>query len=324
MSPPRFFGTGRPNRSGDGRAAQEGTERGEGKPMGKKPLITLAGLFLAGVAIGTTGCGQCTQCNTRPGKFTSTAPQAKAPTPAIGDTKKGGELARDMGKQPKAPPVTDILPVGGFEKMPPPPTAAQLSRQVEPLPGPGPMNPPPSTLPGREPIESTTTSRMDRLDVPPPPVRPNRTDGFTATPVSNPTEAARNTSPPVPTNGANPTPLPPVPATPVENPPTIAEGMPMTPPAAMSPAPVGDALPGIAPPPGLNPPGETTTANRMPSPPAIPAVPPPSPAPETKPEPAPSSPTKPEPIAPPPQSLSEAPGSGPPNIPGVELPPIDD
>ena len=153
--------------------------------MGKKPLLMLAGLFLAGVAISATGCGQCTQCSTRPGKWNSNGPQAKAPTPAMGDSKRS-EVARDTGKKPQPATNGDIVPVGAnsFEKMP---STTPMKNVPNTYSGDPPMGSISGvrqhSMPGQEVGEGTIYSARESVAVPTPPATPrNQSEGFQSTP----------------------------------------------------------------------------------------------------------------------------------------------
>jgi len=324
--------------------------------MGKKPLITLAGLFLAGVAISATGCGQCTQCSTRPGKFHSSGPQAKAATPVVGESKRS-EQARDTAKQSPAAPKTDLVPVAGtgFDRMPEPTPMKPVPPTYSGDPPPGPITPvPPSDLPGRESTTSPMGSRRETMSVPPLPTgvrgsrveetRPSRSEEFRARPLpAAPFDSNMEKVPGVgvPTNASET--RSDFTARPIET------KEPVTPPAPPPPAPV-DVPPRShpAPPPlpsGIEP---TPAAEKMP--PALPPTLPgtlPGTLPPTQPEAAPTANTKklgtapatmPGEIAPPTgkrpsaagesaseqkaKAIAEMPGSTPPHLPGVELPPL--
>jgi hypothetical protein len=327
--------------------------------MGKKPLLTLAGLFLAGVAISATGCGQCTQCSTRPGKFHSNGPQAKAPTPAVGDSKRS-EVARETGKKPQPAPNGDILPVGGnsFEKMP---STTPMKSVPNTYSGDPPMGSIPgvggTTMPGREVGEGSTYSPRESVAVPALPATPRtKPEGYEAVPkppVNQP--GGPNPQPPgVGTPGSDtPPPLgyqtqpiappnvPPIPTAPkppdlgprpAPPPPRLPEGIESSPVAAPSGVPSG--LPGDMP--SGMPGGSSTTSSMTPplsAPPAstLPGSMPPSSTETQGPKPAPLptgslpglTPAVPEIPRPAPTSPSGVvPGANPPNLPGEDLPPL--
>jgi len=327
--------------------------------MGKKPLITLAGLFLAGVAISATGCGQCTQCSTRPGKFHSSGPQAKAATPAVGDSKRS-EQARDTASKSQPAPKTDIVPVAGtgFDKMPEPTPMKPVPPTYSGDPPPGPITPvPPSDLPGRDNTANPMGSRRETMNVPPLPTgmrgsrveetRPSRSEEFRARPlpaapfdsnmekvpgVGEPTIASESrsdfTARPIETKEPVTPPAPPPPA-PVEvpprqhpAPPPLPSGLePMSPSETMPPAlpgPLPGALPGTLPPP--LPEGNTTTTTKQTG--QVGTAPTSRPG-EVAPPTAkrPSSPTE-SASEQKPKAIPEMPGSTPPHLPGVELPPL--
>jgi hypothetical protein len=208
--------------------------------MGKKPVISLAGLLLAGVAITATGCGQCTSCNTRPGKF-NPGPISKSPTPAVGDKKTKTEVAAD-GSIPPAP--APIEPVSGPALPPPGTTTGALKKDMPPV----------TTVsmedgvPGREPLEGagapSRTSSSTSFPVPPTPVRSTLGGASRSIPASPVTRA-----PDLPTDTTTP-PLPQG-VVPLDSPPAP------TPPVATTPPPPG-TMPGTTPPPGTMPlPGAT-------------------------------------------------------------------
>ncbi|MFQ3594279.1 MAG: hypothetical protein SNJ82_13950, partial [Gemmataceae bacterium] len=242
--------------------------------MGKKPLLTLAGLFLASVASLATGCGQCTQCSTRPGKFPSTGPQAKAPTPAVGDTKRT-DLAQNSGPKVDPPPKADVLPASGFDRRPDPTPMKPVPPTYSGDPPPQGIlepssSPNPSSLPGRDRNDAIPTSRREPMPVPPiPTTRTNRTEEsrltrpeeFRALPMPNdgmgkvpgvgdPTSEGESRSGfaarPVPPTQAITPPAPPAPA-PVDLPPRTHPAPPPLP-AGVEPKQPSEMSPGSVPP----------------------------------------------------------------------------
>jgi hypothetical protein len=326
--------------------------------MGKKPLLTLAGLFLASVAVSATGCGQCTQCSTRPGKFGGSGPQAKAATPAVGDNKRT-DLARDTGKKPGPPPVNEILPVGGagFEKMPNTTPMKNVPNTYSGDPAPGPITPPPApNLPGREMIEGSTISRHS-MEVPPMPTRTSSTEGIRGKPVppsnlnsgvpglnessetqglptgfpSQPVSGKEAPAPQPPDNLAPPAPPAPLPK---DTPARPSPLPPPLPPGVIPSTPVGTTT-NMTPPPPQPLPGETPEGTRAtPVPAPAPAPLPgalPGPVPEPGPVPGSLPPISTTPISTTPgkaheprpaKPSGEAPGATPPNLPGETLPPL--
>jgi hypothetical protein len=205
--------------------------------MGKKPFIGLAALLLAGVAITATGCGQCTSCNTRPGKF-NPGPMSKGPTPAVGDKKTKTEVAADSSIPPAPTPVDTTS--GGGPSLPPPGTgtaSGSLKKDTPPV-TPVSMD---DNVPGRDPLEGSTVSpsrpsSTTSFPVPPTPVRSTlggASRSIPATPMGRAPELPTNTttdlprgvmpsgSPPVPTPPVGSTPPPPAPLAGGETPPPL-------------------------------------------------------------------------------------------------------
>jgi hypothetical protein len=208
--------------------------------MGKKPFIGLAGLLLAGVAITATGCGQCTSCNTRPGKF-NPGPISKGPTPAVGDRKTKTEVAADTSIPPAPAPVESTA-TGGPSLPPPGTTTGALKKDMPPV-TPVSMH---DTLPGRDSLEGSAaspsrTSTSTSFPVPPTPVRSTlggAPNSIPASPVTRAPELPTNTMPPSLPPGVEP-----------------VGGPPGPPPVTTTPPPV--PLPGVTPPPPAPLPGGT-------------------------------------------------------------------
>lgn len=195
--------------------------------MGKKPFIRLAGMFLAGVSLASIGCGQCTSCNTRPGKFNTPPVVGKAPTPAIGDKKSGVEVVGDTVIKP-SPVVTEAPPTGGpglpsgstpAAPLPSGP-AASMKRETQ---GVTPVSMQ-DNLPGREPTEGAViqaSHSQPAFSVPPTPVRSTLGD---SSPMGKPAELPTSTTSratPIPSGvpmESPPAPQPPVSATPAPQP----------------------------------------------------------------------------------------------------------